>query len=80
MCSHVYLMFVVQSSSSKGHLDHFGGIFQLKQLCFFSENGDHLRMHCYRAVLESIIRGKYPELVRRPVQTIKKAYNLPFAE
>uniref|UniRef100_H2ZEG7 Methyltransferase domain-containing protein n=1 Tax=Ciona savignyi TaxID=51511 RepID=H2ZEG7_CIOSA len=44
------------------------------------ENTNHLKMHCYRAVLESMIRESYPEIIRPPVQTVKKAYDLPFLE
>ncbi|KAM4690092.1 methyltransferase-like protein 25B isoform 3-T4 [Rhinophrynus dorsalis] len=39
-----------------------------------------LRTHCYRAVLETIIRSKDPTMKRAGVQTIKKAHELPFKE
>ena len=44
----------------------------------FLENGPHLKMHCYRAVLEYLIRKHHPHLIRVGVQTVKKAYLLPF--
>ena len=44
------------------------------------ENSLHLKMHCYRAVLEYLIRQSFPDLIRPGVQTIKKAYLLSFAE
>ncbi|XP_078489142.1 methyltransferase-like protein 25B [Ciona intestinalis] len=44
------------------------------------ENTDHLKMHCYRAVLETLIRESHPNLIRPGVQTVKKAYNLPFLQ
>ncbi|CAI9532401.1 unnamed protein product, partial [Staurois parvus] len=39
---------------------------------------DILRTHCYRAVLETVIRRVDPTMRRRGVQTIKKAHRLPF--
>ncbi|XP_029927401.1 methyltransferase-like protein 25B [Myripristis murdjan] len=39
-----------------------------------------LRTHCYRAMLETIIRSARPELRRAGIQTIKKAHMLPFTE
>ncbi|KAJ8290107.1 hypothetical protein GJAV_G00008780 [Gymnothorax javanicus] len=39
-----------------------------------------LKIHCYRAALETVIRGALPELRRAGVQTIKKAHLLPFYE
>ncbi|XP_076802454.1 methyltransferase-like protein 25B [Clavelina lepadiformis] len=44
------------------------------------ENGPHLKMHCYRAVLEVLLRRQHPDLIRAGVRTVKKAYNLPFTE
>lgn len=44
------------------------------------EESGLLRTHCYRAVLETIIRGARPELRRAGIQTIKKAHQLPFHE
>ena len=44
------------------------------------EDALKLKIHCYRATLESLIRYNFPHLVRPPVQTIKKAYLLPFSE
>ncbi|XP_072269291.1 methyltransferase-like protein 25B [Pyxicephalus adspersus] len=41
---------------------------------------DILKTHCYRAVLETIIRSVDPARKRAGVQTIKKAHNLPFTE
>ncbi|XP_063782181.1 methyltransferase-like protein 25B [Pseudophryne corroboree] len=39
-----------------------------------------LRTHCYRAVLETVIRGVELTIKRVGVQTIKKAHKLPFKE
>ncbi|XP_053561253.1 methyltransferase-like protein 25B [Bombina bombina] len=39
-----------------------------------------LRTHCYRAVLETVIRSIDPTMKRAGVQTIKKAHELPFKE
>ncbi|MEE6491404.1 hypothetical protein FKM82_016208 [Ascaphus truei] len=39
-----------------------------------------LRTHCYRAVLETIIRSVDPTMKRAGVQSIKKAHELPFKE
>ncbi|KAG8450024.1 hypothetical protein GDO86_016636 [Hymenochirus boettgeri] len=39
-----------------------------------------LKTHCYRAVLETVIRGIDPSMIRAGVQTIKKAHVLPFKE
>ncbi|XP_023657192.1 methyltransferase-like protein 25B isoform X2 [Paramormyrops kingsleyae] len=39
-----------------------------------------LRTHCYRAVLEVVIRGVRPDLRRAGIQTIKKAHLLSFSE
>ncbi|XP_015192212.2 methyltransferase-like protein 25B isoform X1 [Lepisosteus oculatus] len=44
-----------------------------------SESG-LLKTHCYRAVLETVIRRVEPRLRRPGIQTIKKAHELPFAE
>ncbi|KAM4600615.1 methyltransferase-like protein 25B isoform 2-T2 [Polymixia lowei] len=44
------------------------------------EESGLLRTHCYRATLETIIRGARPELRRAGIQTIKKAHLLPFTE
>ncbi|XP_066465189.1 methyltransferase-like protein 25B isoform X2 [Eleutherodactylus coqui] len=41
---------------------------------------DVLRIHCYRAVLEMVIRGIEPTMKRAGVQTIKNAQKLPFKE
>lgn len=41
---------------------------------------DLLRVHCYRAVLETVIRGIDPTMKRVGVQTIKNAHKLPFRE
>ncbi|XP_075186777.1 methyltransferase-like protein 25B isoform X2 [Anomaloglossus baeobatrachus] len=41
---------------------------------------DILRIHCYRAVLETVIRGIDPTMKRAGVQTIKNAHKLPFTE
>ncbi|XP_068109659.1 methyltransferase-like protein 25B isoform X2 [Hyperolius riggenbachi] len=41
---------------------------------------DILRIHCYRAVLETVIRHIDPTMKRPGVQTIKKAHMLPFKE
>ncbi|XP_069805871.1 methyltransferase-like protein 25B [Dendropsophus ebraccatus] len=41
---------------------------------------DILRIHCYRAVLETVIRGIAPTMIRAGVQTIKNAHKLPFNE
>ncbi|XP_075048762.1 methyltransferase-like protein 25B [Mixophyes fleayi] len=43
-------------------------------------DSDILRTHCYRAVLETVIRGVDPTMKRAGVQTIKKAHKLPFKE
>ncbi|XP_061231303.1 methyltransferase-like protein 25B isoform X2 [Neopsephotus bourkii] len=39
-----------------------------------------LRAHCYRAVLETLIRGARPGLRRPGVQTVKKAHALSFPQ
>ncbi|XP_068615857.1 methyltransferase-like protein 25B [Brachionichthys hirsutus] len=39
-----------------------------------------LRTHCYRAMLETLIRDRRPDLRRAGVQTGKRAHFLPFAE
>ncbi|XP_062321463.1 protein RRNAD1 [Osmerus eperlanus] len=44
------------------------------------EESSLLKTHCYRAVLESVIRGTRPELRRAGIQTIKKSHQLPFHE
>ncbi|XP_044129665.1 protein RRNAD1 [Bufo gargarizans] len=41
---------------------------------------DILRVHCYRAALETVIRGIDPNMKRIGVQTIKNAHKLPFRE
>ncbi|KAM3918684.1 methyltransferase-like protein 25B [Leptodactylus fuscus] len=41
---------------------------------------DVLRVHCYRAVLETVIRGVDPTMKRAGVQSIKNAHRLPFTE
>ncbi|XP_056401112.1 methyltransferase-like protein 25B, partial [Hyla sarda] len=41
---------------------------------------DILRVHCYRAALETVIRGIDPTMKRVGVQTIKKAHKLPFKD
>ncbi|XP_075700814.1 methyltransferase-like protein 25B isoform X2 [Rhinoderma darwinii] len=43
-------------------------------------DSDILRTHCYRAVLETVIRGIDPTMKRAGVQTIKNAHKLPFKE
>lgn len=42
------------------------------------EESDLLKTHCYRAVLETVIRAARPDLRRAGIQTIKKAHTLPF--
>ncbi|KAG5856548.1 hypothetical protein ANANG_G00009100 [Anguilla anguilla] len=44
------------------------------------EESELLRVHCYRATLETVIRGARPDLRRAGIQTIKKAHLLPFHE
>ncbi|KAJ8354612.1 hypothetical protein SKAU_G00221790 [Synaphobranchus kaupii] len=44
------------------------------------EESGLLRIHCYRAALETVIRGAQPDLRRAGIQTIKKAHLLPFPE
>ncbi|XP_056089053.1 protein RRNAD1 [Rhinichthys klamathensis goyatoka] len=44
------------------------------------EESGLLRTHCYRAILESIIRAERPDMRRPGVQTIKKAHALSFSE
>ncbi|XP_068179082.1 methyltransferase-like protein 25B isoform X2 [Antennarius striatus] len=44
------------------------------------EENELLRIHCYRAMLETVIRDTRPDLRRAGVQTIKKAHFLPFTE
>lgn len=44
------------------------------------EESDLLKTHCYRAVLETVIRAARPDLRRAGIQTIKKAHMLPFHE
>ncbi|XP_071970993.1 methyltransferase-like protein 25B [Engystomops pustulosus] len=41
---------------------------------------DVLKVHCYRAALETVIRGIDPNMKRAGVQTIKNAHKLPFTE
>ncbi|XP_058862204.1 methyltransferase-like protein 25B isoform X3 [Acipenser ruthenus] len=43
------------------------------------ERGE-LQSHCYRAVLETLVRRAQPSLKRAGIQTIKKAHLLSFAE
>ncbi|XP_029437556.1 protein RRNAD1 isoform X2 [Rhinatrema bivittatum] len=42
--------------------------------------GPALHAHCFRAVLETVIRGLDPSKKRLGIQTIKKAYQLSFEE
>ncbi|KAJ8288000.1 hypothetical protein COCON_G00006590 [Conger conger] len=44
------------------------------------EESQLLRIHCYRAALETVIRRAQPDLRRAGIQTIKKAHLLPFHE
>ncbi|XP_050986444.1 protein RRNAD1 isoform X1 [Labeo rohita] len=44
------------------------------------EESSLLRTHCYRAILESIIRAERPDMRRPGVQTVKKAHALSFSE
>lgn len=44
------------------------------------EESGLLRTHCYRAILESIIRAERPHIRRPGVQTVKKAHALSFSE
>ncbi|KAG7469568.1 hypothetical protein MATL_G00130160 [Megalops atlanticus] len=44
------------------------------------EESGLLKTHCYRAALETVIRGVRPDLRRAGIQTIKKAHLLPFHE
>ncbi|XP_041037710.1 protein RRNAD1 isoform X2 [Carcharodon carcharias] len=44
------------------------------------EEGAGLRVHCYRAVLETIIRQLQPSLRRPGVQTSRKTHLLPFED
>ncbi|KAL2084376.1 hypothetical protein ACEWY4_019894 [Coilia grayii] len=44
------------------------------------EESELLKTHCYRAVLETVIRAERPDLRRAGIQTIKKAHTLPFTE
>ena len=44
------------------------------------EESSLLKTHCYRAVLESVIREARPELRRAGIQTVKKSHQLPFHE
>ena len=44
------------------------------------EESELLRIHCYRATLETVIRKAMPGLHRAGIQTIKKAHLLPFHE
>lgn len=44
------------------------------------EESGLLRTHCYRAILESIIRAENPDMRRPGVQTVKKAHTLSFSE
>ncbi|KAK2902940.1 hypothetical protein QQF64_010185 [Cirrhinus molitorella] len=44
------------------------------------EESSLLRTHCYRAILESIIRAERPDMRRPGVQTVKKAHLLSFSE
>ncbi|XP_077966992.1 methyltransferase-like protein 25B [Styela clava] len=43
-------------------------------------NCDHLKIHCYRAVLEHILRQKHADMIRIGVQISKKAYLKTFQE
>ncbi|NWS78875.1 RRNAD protein, partial [Crotophaga sulcirostris] len=45
-----------------------------------AKESERLRVHCYRAVLESLIRAAKPGLKRPGVQTVKKAHALSFPE
>ncbi|XP_062394824.1 protein RRNAD1 [Sardina pilchardus] len=44
------------------------------------EESELLKTHCYRAVLETIIRAARPDMRRAGIQTIKKSHTLTFAE
>ncbi|XP_059423982.1 protein RRNAD1 [Carassius carassius] len=44
------------------------------------EDSGLLRTHCYRAILESIIRAERPDMRRPGVQTVRKAHDLSFSE
>ncbi|TRY90429.1 hypothetical protein DNTS_018924 [Danionella cerebrum] len=44
------------------------------------EDSSLLRTHCYRAILETIIRDQRPDLRRPGIQTIKKSHLLSFPE
>lgn len=44
------------------------------------DESEQLKIHCYRAVLETVVRAARPDLRRAGIQTIKKAHTLPFAE
>ena len=44
------------------------------------EESDCLRVHCYRAVLETLIRAADPGKKRPGVQTVKKAHALSFPQ
>uniref|UniRef100_A0A3P8UF77 Methyltransferase like 25B n=1 Tax=Cynoglossus semilaevis TaxID=244447 RepID=A0A3P8UF77_CYNSE len=44
------------------------------------DQSELLRIHCYRAILETVIRDTRPELRRAGIQTIKKAHKLDFTE
>lgn len=44
------------------------------------EESSLLRSHCYRAILESIIRAESPDMRRPGVQTVRKAHALSFSE
>nr|AAI52600.1 Zgc:110579 protein [Danio rerio] len=44
------------------------------------EESTLLRTHCYRAILENIIRAHRPDIRRPGVQTVKKAHMLSFSE
>ncbi|KAG1947953.1 protein RRNAD1 isoform X2 [Pimephales promelas] len=44
------------------------------------EESELLRTHCYRGILESIIRAERPDMRRPGVQTVKKAHTLSFSE
>lgn len=44
------------------------------------EESSLLRTHCYRAILESIIRVERPDMRRPGVQTVRKAHALSFSE
>ena len=50
------------------------------QICIFIGDEGKLRVYCYRAVLQYILKNQHPELIRPNVDGIKNAHNMNFQQ